>query len=332
MKNIPKIEDIGKRFLKFKLKDGRFPIRFFNNERKLWRYIQENKDEITDCYISLNNFLNPKDTDKSDNPIVTKKRTIIDLDDVTKKNVLEVLKLLKENNLKYEYILQTSKNSIQILLNENKDNYIKELFEKNNIDFCPTTLNDIKRVYRIPISIHHSGFKSRLLNKDLKGFDGIPLSKIKEEKQKHEFFFKFLRQRVSGIRKNDRSVLYYKSDILNLSKVRYLQQRFNLNDCYILLYENDAQKWGYLYPKAIQVSQLKKIQKSQYFIRISKKRNGNKIISPQPKLYKVIKSKVNKGPISFTHMNWLRKKMGVKKVYPIEIGKEDKGQIGWWKG
>lgn len=321
------IQNIENKFFKLKYSNG-FKLKFFDKSSKLWRFIQETKP--LDCYVSLNEFYDVKSVDKSNYPRVRHYNTCIDLDDVTKDNALKVLKILKENNLKYEYILQTSKNSIQILLDGNHDKEIKELFERNNIDYCSTTLNDKKRVIRLVGSIHHSGFRTRLLPESLEGFEGIPLSKIKEEKQKHEFFFKFLRQRISGIRKNDRSVLYYKSEILNLSKVRFLQKRFNIGDCYILLYEKERQKYTYLYPKAIQNSQLRKIQKGQYFIRISEKRNGKLILAPKPKLFKIVPQE-SKGYWSLPHMQFLRK-LGVDKKYDIEIGKEDKGQIGMWKG
>lgn len=323
-----KIQNIESRYFKFKYSNG-WRTKFFDKDSKLLRYIKENKN-ILDSYVSLNDYYDVKNIDKSKYPRVKHYRSCIDLDDITKENAKKVLSLLKENNLKYDYILQTSKNSLQIVLDGNKDKLLKKLMEKNKIDFCPTTLNDKKRVIRLFHSIHHSKLKTKFLDEDLKGFKGIPLSKIKEEKQKHTFFYKFLRQRVNGIKKNDRSVLYYKSDLLNLSKINYLQRRFNLSDCYILFYPKERQKYGYLFPKAIQNSQLKKIQKSNNFIRISKKRNGKLILAPEPKLFKIVPYE-SKGYWSLPHMNFLRS-LGVNKKYDIEIGKEDSGSIGRWIG
>ena len=115
-----------------------------------------------------------------------------------------------------------------------------------------------------------------------------------------------------------------------LKRIKYLQKKFNLGDAYILDYIQGDGYLGVLFPKAIQNSQLSKIQKSKPLIRTSKKRNGKLIIAPEPFLLKVIKSEANmdKFPISLTHLSWLREKFNIKERYDIEIGKPYKESIG----
>ena len=82
--------------------------------------------------------------------------------------------------------------------------------------------------------------------------------------------------------------------------------------------------------KVMVMVDLKKFQKSQQFIRISKERGVKGIVlKKEPVLYKIIESDAA-GYYSFPHMEFLRK-LGVNKKYPTEIGIKDSGQMGGWQ-
>ena len=316
------MEKLSNQFFKFRCEEG-WKVKTFNKETKLQRYIRKNKP--LDCYQSLNFFLNPKEVDKNDNPRILSYRTCVDIDDSTKENCLRILSILEKNNLPIDYILQTSENSIQIILKGNYDKIIPRLLI--GLDYCSSTLNDGKRVIRLKNSIHRSGFKTRVLSQDeiLIKFNGVPEGEIKKVKEQQKFYYRFLRQKVHSLK--DRYVLAYKSLVINEKRIRYLQKR-NLGDCYILKYPEEG--YHIIFPKAIQYSQLTKFQKSQQFIRISKERGiKGVVLKKEPVLFKIIESDAT-GYYSFPHMQFLRK-LGANKKYPTEIGIKDSGQMGGWQ-
>ena len=319
MSNI-QIDDLGKRFFKFKNQDEEWKVKYFNSEKRLFRFIRKNNPK--DCYFSISKFLDKKAADKSEAPIVISKDVVIDVDDTTYQNSISIVEEFEGN---IDYILQTSENSLQIKIRDLEEGEVINRLDKINADYCSAVFKDKKRVCRVPLSIHKSGFKTRFLDENLSGFKGVDEKEIKKVKEQQKFYYRFLRQKIHGTK--DRYVLAYKHPIINEGRIKYLQRR-NLGDCYILHYPGE--EYHIIFPKAIQHSQLKKLQKSQQFIRISKERGVNGIVlKKEPILYKIIESDAA-GYYSFPHMEFLRK-LGAKKMYAYEIGKKDSGQMGGWQ-
>ena len=321
-----KLQDISHQYFKFKFQDKGWKTKFFNSESKLIRYIKKFKPN--DCYESQHFYYfnsNPKD---EKHKTLIKKRSVIDLDNTSRENAIDCVGLTKGYGI--DKIRQTSENSLQIVFKRYCDEELKDILDKNKIIYCNSTLkgdeNGVIRLLHYD-SIHHSGFKTRDLDENLSDFKGLAKKEAKKEKKKQEFFFKFIRSRVDGIKKNDRSVLFYKSKFLNLKRIHFLQEKFNLGDFFILEYPKEELKYGVLSVKAIQNSQIVKIQKSKPLIRTSKKRNGALVISPEPKLIKII-PKETKGYFSKTHLSWLREKFNIKNKYEFEIGSPYKESIG----
>lgn len=309
-------ENINQRFVKFKLQDNSWKTHCISNENELNKFLKIYNPK--DVYYSIGKFINPETIDKKKEYHLISKDTIIDLDDTSLENAKKCIKLF---NGKIKYILQTSKNSLQISVNESKEKTIESL-KRNNIEFCPAIYNTDKSVCRFPLTKHHSGMMTKFLNKDLKGFEGF-LEDKKKPKEKKEFYFSFLRQKLNKV--NNCYIVFFKFSKESLEKnekrIRYLQKRHNLGDAYIIDYNED---FSVLFPRVVDFKKLSIINGSkQYLIRISEKRMGKNIIAEKPKMFKKIVYS-SKGDYSKPHCDFLRR-LGFECKYPIEIGEKRQG-------
>ena len=310
-------EKPNQRYIKFKLEDDTWKIRSPSNEKELQKFL--NLYNPKDTYYSVGRFINPECVDKSEKYNLIKKDTIIDLDDTSFDNAKRCADLF---NGKIKYILQTSKNSLQISVDETQKNIIK-LLKENNIEFCPAIYNTDKSVVRMPLTKHNSNFITTFLNNNLEGFKGFDGEK-EEKKKRQEYYFSFIRQKINNV--DNCYIVFFKTSKKALNKaerrIRYLQKRHNLGDAYIIDYNED---FGVLLPKIVDFKKLCICNgRKQYLIRISEKRFKKDIIANKPKVFKIIKSPA-RGDYSKPHCDFLRR-IGFECKYEIEIGK---GRIGY---
>ncbi|MEK6829140.1 MAG: hypothetical protein AABY15_03355, partial [Nanoarchaeota archaeon] len=144
MSNI-QIDDLGKRFFKFKNQDEEWKVKYFNSEKRLFRFIRKNNPK--DCYFSISKFLDKKAADKSEAPIVISKDVVIDVDDTTYQNSISIVEEFEGN---IDYILQTSENSLQIKIRDLEEGEVINRLDKINADYCSAVFKDKKRVCRVP--------------------------------------------------------------------------------------------------------------------------------------------------------------------------------------
>lgn len=304
--------------MKFKLEDDTWKTKCVSNEKELQKFL--NLYNPKDTYYSVGRFINPESVDKSENYHLIKKDTIIDLDDTSFDNAKRCVDLF---NGKIKYILQTSKNSLQISVDETQENTIK-LLKENNIEFCPAIYNTNKSVVRAPLTRHHSGMITKFLDNDLKGFEGFDGEKG-IPKERNEYYTTFIRQKLNNV--NNCYIVFFNNSKKALNKIekriKYLQRAHNLGDAYLVDYNDE--NLGILFPKIVDFKKLCICNgRKQYLIRISEKRFKDKIFAEKPKALKVIKS-LSKGDYSKPHCDFLRR-IGFKECkYDIEIGEKRLG-------
>lgn len=302
---------LSNHFIKIQLLNKKWLIKFFNSEEKLFRFLDRNPYDH--CYYSKNAFYFSKDTkknlNKNDKYRIIKNYTVVDIDNSNKRNIKKIIKLLKPYNILY--ILQTSEGSVQIKCDYSKEDEIKRLLEEKKVQFCDSTFGHNLWVIRYPNSLN-KGFKTFYLKEDLTNFIGR--IGVNPTKKKRIEYWSFLRQQLSSVK--DRYILVFKSPIIEEKRVKYLQLR-GLGDCYIL--RDGKDNLIHLFPKTLSKRRLDKFSKKECLIRISEKRFGKEIFENKPEFVKVIESET-RGYCSKRHMDFLRG-IGVKKKYPIEIGR-----------
>lgn len=310
----------NQRYFKFRLRNNTWKTLLISNKKELGKFLK--KYNPIDSYYSKGRFVNPGNVDKNKKYYLIKKDTIIDLDNTSLSNAEKCVDLFKN---KIKYIGQTSKNSLQISVDENEEKTMK-ILKKNKIDFCNSVFNSDKIVVRLIGTFHYNNFKTRFLNKDLDRFEGCE-KKEKIQKEKKEYWFSFIRQKLDNV--NNCYVVFFKypskeRKISNnlMRRIRYLQNK-NLGDVYIIDYIDDGYL-GILFPRIVDYKKLLILYgKKKFLIRTTEKRFKKKIYARKPEPFIVIKSPT-KGDYSKPHCDFLRQ-IGFDCKYPNEIGEKRAG-------